>query len=307
MQEHSYQAAAGFLSDVLNDAKGVGVLLGPEAMTLGSRLVDDFVEQRRAKLAVADIDGSGLHAQEFLSKIIEGFGYDVVLDSTDELLNMLRVIIVQQTRVRGAPLLIVRNINRMYPSALCTLCKLAAQRAGNRYAVRIILIGEDYFPRIMGAPAMAPISRRVVGRFELRYETPSPVFVLTHAGKVVREFELSDSRVLIGRSAFCDIRIDSQSVSRQHAMLIKSKSSVAVIDLRSHNGTFVNAQPVDRYLLRDSDIVEIGNYRLKAYLPDEFMPARGEAFATDDTARMKTIEDAREAKRKGDSSKVRQM
>lgn len=304
MQERLNPAVTGFLNDVLTDRNGVGVLYGPQSLTFGSGILDEFVQDLQANRAVADVDGSGLRAPEFLSKIIEQFGYVVELHSTDELLNMLRVIVVQQTRVRAAPLLIIRNVNRMYPSALCALCKLAAQRAGNRYALRMLLVGEDYYHRIIDAPAMAPIARRIVGHFELKYESASPVFVVTHAGRTVREFTLTEAKLLIGRSPFCDVRIENQSISRQHAMLMRGESSVAVFDLRSRNGTLVNGHPVERQLLRDSDVIDIGDYRFKAYLPEEFALPRGDEFAAEDTARMMTIEDARRARQSEPSRKA---
>jgi pSer/pThr/pTyr-binding forkhead associated (FHA) protein len=48
------------------------------------------------------------------------------------------------------------------------------------------------------------------------------------------------SRLLIGRSSECDLRLLCPKVSRRHAELVISEGYVAVRDLNSRNGTFVN-------------------------------------------------------------------
>ena len=48
---------------------------------------------------------------------------------------------------------------------------------------------------------------------------------------------MSWSRALIGRSAFSDILLEENGISRQHAFLIQDDDSLVVIDLRSRNGT----------------------------------------------------------------------
>jgi len=64
------------------------------------------------------------------------------------------------------------------------------------------------------------------------------------------------------------------------------------VDLKSRNGTFVNSQPVQSKVLRNDDIISIGEYRLKVICPPEFSGAAGEADMAD-TAKMRNFEDAR--------------
>ena len=70
----------------------------------------------------------------------------------------------------------------------------------------------------------------------------------------------------IGREPDNDVVISDLNVSRHHAELRKSPTgSYEIVDLASHNGTFVNGQRVSRQLLTEQDLVSIGNstFRLK--------------------------------------------
>jgi transcriptional regulator with GAF, ATPase, and Fis domain len=64
--------------------------------------------------------------------------------------------------------------------------------------------------------------------------------------------------VVIGRSEAANLRIDDASVSRQHARLVLDGDGVTLIDLGSHNGTFVNKLRVSgRRLLQPNDVITI--------------------------------------------------
>ena len=258
-------------------------------------MIGQFVEKLEGVVAVAVVDGTRLKPPQLLSGIIEQFGYSVELSSTDELLNMLRVIVVQQTRSHRAPVLIVENFNNMFPSTLCVLCKLAAQKVHKRFALRIILVSNRYFHRIIDSHSMRPIANRLIGNFELEPlpEQELPKLIVTHNGDTQQEFEFVNSRALIGRSDLSDMLIDGEFVSRQHALLIRDENAVIIIDLRSKNGTFVNSRPVSSKVLRDSDIIMIGDHRIKLIYPSCNESLYLDDLDIADTATMKSIEDAR--------------
>ncbi len=70
----------------------------------------------------------------------------------------------------------------------------------------------------------------------------------------------------IGRVPDNDLVLSDLNVSRHHAELRKSPTgSYEIVDLGSHNGTFVNGQKVSSQLLTEQDIVSIGSstFRLK--------------------------------------------
>ena len=64
--------------------------------------------------------------------------------------------------------------------------------------------------------------------------------------------------VIIGRSEAANLRIDDAAVSRQHARLVIDGDGVTLVDLGSHNGTFVNKVRVaGRRALAPNDVVTI--------------------------------------------------
>ena len=81
--------------------------------------------------------------------------------------------------------------------------------------------------------------------------------------------ELTDRWTRVGRSAAADLRLDDASVSRRHALLVRTEAgSLSALDDRSLNGLFVNGERVDWKPLRDGDELEIGRYRLYVLTPD---------------------------------------
>ena len=102
-----------------------------------------------------------------------------------------------------------------------------------------------------------------------RYEAPMPSAGATGS----REFSLSvpfspeqrsqvQSRVLaLGRAQDNDIVVPDLLVSKRHAELRRSSAGrYEIVDLGSHNGTFVNDARVNRAEVRDGDVIAIGHH-----------------------------------------------
>jgi pSer/pThr/pTyr-binding forkhead associated (FHA) protein len=67
----------------------------------------------------------------------------------------------------------------------------------------------------------------------------------------------------IGRSITADIRLDDPTVSRRHALIVRTEAGdLRVLDDRSLNGLFVNGDQVEWSPLRDGDELTIGRYHL---------------------------------------------
>jgi len=92
-----------------------------------------------------------------------------------------------------------------------------------------------------------------------------------------KEYELVQREVLVGRDQGCDIVIDDDSVSRQHARLVLENGSYVIEDLQSRNGTYVNGEKIDgKVPLSDADDVAIG---ITAFTFRAFQPGRDESDA----------------------------
>jgi FHA domain/Zinc-ribbon containing domain len=76
-------------------------------------------------------------------------------------------------------------------------------------------------------------------------------------------FELSSGWTRIGRSSAADLRLDDATVSRRHALVVRTpEDELRALDDRSLNGLFVNGDKVEWTALADGDELEIGRYRL---------------------------------------------
>lgn len=72
------------------------------------------------------------------------------------------------------------------------------------------------------------------------------------------------SSVIVGRSDMCDIRIDDARMSNQHFVLETLPNGIAVTDLDSTNGTFVNGIKIgSRTLVRSGDRISAGNSAIR--------------------------------------------
>jgi len=87
-------------------------------------------------------------------------------------------------------------------------------------------------------------------------------FTVILNGRVMQKLSLAKDRILIGRSAQSDVRINHVGVSRSHAVITSKSGGVFVEDLESSNGTLVNGKRVRSAQLRNGDIVEIGSFSL---------------------------------------------
>jgi len=65
-----------------------------------------------------------------------------------------------------------------------------------------------------------------------------------------------------GRHADSEIFLDDVTVSRRHATFTREGNSFTVADAGSLNGTYVNRDRIDTVVLKDTDEVQIGKYRL---------------------------------------------
>ncbi|MEW2398971.1 FHA domain-containing protein [Streptomyces sp. NPDC046862] len=71
---------------------------------------------------------------------------------------------------------------------------------------------------------------------------------------------LPERTVRLGRGTDNDLVVDDLTVSRHHAELrARTDGTYEIVDLGSHNGTFLNGLPVDRAPIGQGDIVGIGH------------------------------------------------
>jgi len=74
---------------------------------------------------------------------------------------------------------------------------------------------------------------------------------------------LKKKKNLVGKSTTCDICLDHNLVSEEHALIFKSGNACWIEDLNSKHGTFVNGIEIHRTKLKNRDKISIGNFALE--------------------------------------------
>jgi len=86
--------------------------------------------------------------------------------------------------------------------------------------------------------------------------------IVSKDGDFVEEYIINKKRLHIGRHSDNDIRIKSDKVSRQHAIIIYHENEFFMRDMNSKNGTFIDKKRIDMQQLTDGSVVNIGEYDL---------------------------------------------
>ena len=102
------------------------------------------------------------------------------------------------------------------------------------------------------------------------FERPGGLYTICNGGMAGRSFLLDRPVLTIGRSAECDVVIQDDSVSVQHAQFLCQTNGDYLQDLTSQNGTTVNGEHLNGLLLlQKGDIIGVGNVRLEyTYIPE---------------------------------------
>lgn len=112
--------------------------------------------------------------------------------------------------------------------------------------------------------------------------------------------DLHGSTMIIGRAADAQVLLESTTVSRQHAKLVRDESGRwRIQDLNSRNGTSVNGHLVKEQSLSPGDQIQIGSFQLTLAVPQSFKPAfapqplpyNTTVHVSDDEGRLSTLKD----------------
>ncbi len=89
-----------------------------------------------------------------------------------------------------------------------------------------------------------------------------PRLIVNAGTPQAREYVLKPGTNYVGRGFANDIQLEDASVSGSHAQFILSGNAVAVKDLGSTNGTFINRAPVTEALLQPGQYLRLGGVEL---------------------------------------------
>lgn len=89
-----------------------------------------------------------------------------------------------------------------------------------------------------------------------------PSIIIRRDGKPTREVELEKGLTLIGQRADADINIDDPDAIEERASILQLGNDFILNELCPSSGTLVNGQPVKKCVLKDRDLITIGEYRM---------------------------------------------
>ncbi len=150
----------------------------------------------------------------------------------------------------------------------------APQLVGNPARTMVAIPGDDASGRPVATAAAVAALTAPVGHGKLA------VLSSNFAGK---EFDLSRSQMIIGRTDENDIVINHRSISRNHAKIARDPETAryTISDLNSSNGVRVNGQDYSKVELRRGDVVDLGHVRLRFIEPGEDFVFARDAVITD--------------------------
>jgi ABC transport system ATP-binding/permease protein len=82
-------------------------------------------------------------------------------------------------------------------------------------------------------------------------------------GRPTGVYRADRPQIRIGRAPDNDVVVDDMLVSRYHAELLASAGGFEIVDLGSHNGTFVDGRRVGRVAVAEGDIIGIGHQQFR--------------------------------------------
>jgi ABC-type multidrug transport system ATPase subunit/pSer/pThr/pTyr-binding forkhead associated (FHA) protein/prepilin signal peptidase PulO-like enzyme (type II secretory pathway) len=135
------------------------------------------------------------------------------------------------------------------------------------------------------APPQAPPPRQAPASPPPEFQGGAAVFLPSVDRRPTNVLSLPKTALRIGREPDNDLVVSDLGVSRHHAELRKSSDGrYRIIDLGSHNGTFVNGEQINSATLTERDIVSIGHatFRLVGDELREFIDAGDVSLAAQD-------------------------
>lgn len=156
-------------------------------------------------------------------------------------------------------------------SLVCVGCGYSISLAAGDDLPRCPACGESRFRRAsmfesssVSADAVAAAASPPDWLQQVRAELePGAHYVAFEEGGEPIVVELQAGWTRIGRSGSADICLDDATVSRRHALIVRTpEEELRALDDRSLNGLFVNGDQVDMRDLDNGDELEIGRFRL---------------------------------------------
>ena len=176
----SCQQALQFLLSALSRSSGIGLLQGP-AGSGKTTMVRNLAAKLAHDTPVAFVDGQRLKPVQLLASILDQFDVPGGDEPEDELVRLLAGFAGQQASAYQAPVVIVDNVDCMYPDTLRALNALAGLEAGGRNALRLVLTGGSALTSLVRSAGMQHVGRRDPGMYLVKPLSAKETMIYLHA------------------------------------------------------------------------------------------------------------------------------
>lgn len=95
--------------------------------------------------------------------------------------------------------------------------------------------------------------------YYIKKESKEKVAFLRFGGEESDKIAVIRDNISVGRAAENDVTIKDDAISKRQFHIKKTNKGYNLIDLKSANGTFVNGERVKSVILKNKDIIKIGD------------------------------------------------
>jgi len=174
------------------DAGGISLLLGPGGSGK-STILREFALHLANEAEVAFVDGSHLKPHQLLAKILAKLGGDLRAGSDDQMLAEASRLAIEHTRSRRPPVIIIDNLDRMYPSTLAIVNSLAGVELDSRFALRFIVSGQEALQDLLASSGLSNLAQRYPGSYTLGPLSAKETMIYLHARMQAAGSERADT------------------------------------------------------------------------------------------------------------------
>lgn len=95
--------------------------------------------------------------------------------------------------------------------------------------------------------------------YYIKKESKEKVAILRFGGEESDKIAVIRDNISVGRAAENDVNIKDDAISKRQFHIKKTNKGYNLIDLKSANGTFVNGERVKSVILKNKDVIKIGD------------------------------------------------